>query len=181
MNGSIISIILLVLGLVLLVPMVKAAFFGAPWVPTPSFAVDRIIDAAELKPGEKVIDPGCGDGRTLFAAAKREPGIIAEGYELFFIPYVYAKIRSWFYPNVSIYFKDSRMIDLSGYDVVFCYMLPETLKALGFHWKKHMKPSTRVISYAFQIRDWKPYKTLKRVPEKNCARALCYMLKDQYQ
>src|SRR3982751_1672198 len=43
----------------------------APYVVSPQQIVDKMLEAASLKPGETVYDLGCGDGRVLITAAQR--------------------------------------------------------------------------------------------------------------
>src|SRR5947209_16424252 len=43
----------------------------APYVPSPQQIVDRMLEAANLKPGEVLYDLGCGDGRVLISAAQK--------------------------------------------------------------------------------------------------------------
>src|SRR6478609_6303927 len=43
----------------------------APFVASPQPIVDRMLDLAEVKPGDVVFDLGCGDGRVLITAAQR--------------------------------------------------------------------------------------------------------------
>ena len=42
-----------------------------PYVPTPQVVVDRMLDMAQLKSGETVIDLGSGDGRIMIEAARK--------------------------------------------------------------------------------------------------------------
>src|SRR5919108_607435 len=49
------------------------------WVPTPQSLVEKMLDLAEIKPGELHMDLGSGDGRTVITAAKR--GATAVGIE----------------------------------------------------------------------------------------------------
>jgi len=39
-------------------------------VPSPQPVVERMLEAADVKPGETVFDLGCGDGRILITAAR---------------------------------------------------------------------------------------------------------------
>jgi predicted RNA methylase len=64
-----------------------AYLLGTAPVPTPATVVPAMIAAAEIKPGDKVFDLGCGDGRLVFAAAAR--GAQATGLEI--SPLVFAK------------------------------------------------------------------------------------------
>ena len=43
----------------------------APYVGTPVRVMDRMLELANIKPGETVYDLGCGDGRIVIAAALR--------------------------------------------------------------------------------------------------------------
>src|SRR5215217_3367406 len=43
----------------------------APFIASPQPIVDRMLDLAEVKPGETIFDLGCGDGRVLITAAQR--------------------------------------------------------------------------------------------------------------
>jgi hypothetical protein len=51
-----------------------------PYVPTPQDVVERMLDMANVKPGEYLIDLGSGDGRIVVTAAQR--GVRAYGVDL---------------------------------------------------------------------------------------------------
>src|SRR5215813_12979466 len=68
----------LVTGVVLCFAFV--VFFGAPFLPTLQPQITAALDLLDLKPGQTMLELGCGDGRVLIAAAER--GIVAVGYEL---------------------------------------------------------------------------------------------------
>ena len=53
----------------------------ALWQPTDRKTVRRILHLASVKPGERLIDLGCGDGRIVVAAA-RDFGAEAIGVEI---------------------------------------------------------------------------------------------------
>src|SRR4051812_49240682 len=68
-----------VLGAVAVVLSVSGAFAvddilferDTPYVPTPPDVVERMLDMAQIRPGEFLIDLGSGDGRIAIAAAQR--------------------------------------------------------------------------------------------------------------
>src|SRR5580700_2493955 len=41
-----------------------------PYIPSPQAIVERMLDAAKLKPGEMLYDLGSGDGRIVITAAR---------------------------------------------------------------------------------------------------------------
>ena len=81
--------------LAIFIPTVIAFVIGAPWVPTPMARVRRVLELAKIKPGQRIYDLGCGDGRFVQTAA-REYGADAVGLELSPIVYAWARIRNFF-------------------------------------------------------------------------------------
>src|SRR5688572_19393141 len=51
------------------------------YVPTPQEVVDRMLQLADVRPGEIVYDLGCGDGRIPVTAAKKY-GVKAWGFDI---------------------------------------------------------------------------------------------------
>ena len=62
--------------------------FGAPFVPTPRKTMQKMLDKAQIKPGQIVYDLGCGDGRFIRVAARKYQAK-AIGIELNPILYLY--------------------------------------------------------------------------------------------
>src|SRR5437016_4586487 len=113
-----IDIILFLLAL----SMMIAAFSLAPWVPSPKKYVERGLELAKIKPGERFYDLGCGDGRTVVHAAKHF-GASATGIELAFPLFVAAKVRVFLsrVKTANILFGDLFKRDLSDADVIYVY------------------------------------------------------------
>lgn len=55
-------------------------FFGAPYLPTLTPQIIAALDLLDIKPGQTVLELGCGDGKVLLAAARH--GYRAVGIEL---------------------------------------------------------------------------------------------------
>src|SRR5215469_11830440 len=91
-----------------------------PTIPTPEFLVDRMLEAARVKPGDTVYDLGSGDGRIVITAAQKY-GAKAVGVEL--RPELCDKARErvkelGLEDKVTIVQGSALHVDLSGADVV---------------------------------------------------------------
>lgn len=148
--------------ILILAPTLAALINGAPFVPTPMKAVEKMLRIARLKKGEKVYDIGCGDGRIVYLAAKKF-GADATGFELSPFVYLLARVRHFFWKSgAKVKFANFKTRDLSDADVIFCYLLPETLARLETKLSRELKPGARIISYAFPISPWKEIKKHQR-------------------
>lgn len=138
------------------------------WVPTGDSLVARMLDMADLKAGDRLVDLGSGDGRTVIAAARR--GIPARGIE-YNPELVQLSIRNAQRAGVSDLAKfeeaDIFESDFSEATVVTLFLLPQLnlrLRPLLLD----MPPGTRVISNSFDMEDWEPDERTE-VTEKDCA------------
>lgn len=157
---------------IILIPTAIALIWGAPWVPTPKNRIRKMLDLAKLKPGEKVYDIGCGDGRAVHLASRLHKAD-AMGLELSPLVYAGAKlIQPWHMLRGSrgkIKYRDMYRVDLGDGDVILCYLMPHALKRLRKKFEKELKKGTRIISYAFEIPEWKPVHRQQRNRKKNHA------------
>lgn len=158
-----------VLLIVILIPTLFTLVTGAPWVPTPKDRVRKMLQLAKLKPGQKVIDLGCGDGRLVHIASK-EFGARATGFEFSPLIYAMAKVAQPFYrfkgSHAKILFRNFFGVDLSDADVIVCYLLPHSMQKVRKKCERELKKGARVISYAFPIKEWEPLYRQPRIREK---------------
>lgn len=121
-----------------------------PFIPSMKRDVRRMMALARVQEGDLVIDPGCGDGRLVFAAA--DLGAQAIGYEMVIPAWALAKVRSLFHPRSSIVYGDFWTKDYTQADVVFCYLLSDMMET--FHEKiwPQLKPGCRVVSNSFSMK-----------------------------
>ncbi len=136
----------------ILVTAAWGSLSAAPWLPTRSYDVVRMIEMTEVKKGDKAYDLGCGDGRLVFSAAKK--GAEAVGIEIFILPYFYAKLKSYFIPGSKIRFGDFFRFDLRDADVVFIFLLDSSYKRLISKLEKELKPGTRMAVAGWPIKEW---------------------------
>ena len=129
------------------------------WMPTAQTLVDKMLDMAEVKPGDYIIDLGSGDGRTAIAAAKR--GAKALGIEYNARMVALAKrnaVRAGVADRATFVEGDIFASDFSEATVLTLFLLPEiNLRLLPTI--LNMKPGTRVVSNSFGMGSWKPDQT----------------------
>lgn len=136
-------------------------FRGAPYVPTHRRTTKKVMDILNLKKGDLLVDLGSGDGVMLKAAAIR--GVRAIGYELNPILCLLAWLRCYRYKNiVSVKCRDFWFTNLpKDTNVVFVFLAGPFMRSLGRKLKREMKlrkKELRVVSYGFEIPNFKPYK-----------------------
>ncbi|MBI4449483.1 hypothetical protein HY634_00305 [Candidatus Uhrbacteria bacterium] len=144
-------VLVLVLVLVpILATFAYASVRGAPWVPTWRRDVERFLKLAQLKPGERFYDLGCGDGRLVRAAA--DVGAIATGFECSLLPYLLAKFRVG--RRGSVRYADFWNADLSDANVVYCFLMPKVYPKLKEKLERGCRSGTRVILYVWPMKGW---------------------------
>lgn len=135
----------------------------APYVPSPEPVVIRMLEAAELKPGETLYDLGCGDGRILILAAQRFRAN-AVGIELSekLVRQAIAQAEQLgLQQRIKVIQGDLREADLRGADVVTIYLSRLTNEQLKPKLKAQLKPGSRVVSHDYPIMGWKPIRVEK--------------------
>ena len=133
----------------------------APYVPTPEEVVNRMLELAEIKPGDVLYDLGSGDGRIVIAAAKKY-GIKAVGFEI--NPALVRDSQRTIKEEglehlVEVHEQDVRSVDLSPASVVTMYLYPIANLRLRRALRGQLKPGSRVVSHQFGMGDWTPIKT----------------------
>jgi precorrin-6B methylase 2 len=129
-----------------------------PDMPTPTAVIERMLDAAHLKPSETLYDLGCGEGRVLVMAAQKYQAH-AVGIELSRDIYekTSARIKAMGLDSlVTVVHGNALHYDLSPADVVTLYFLTSSNDRLKPVLEKYLKPTARVVSHDYEIRGWKP-------------------------
>jgi ribosomal protein L11 methylase PrmA len=133
-----------------------------PYVPTPEHVVKRMLELAQIKKGEFMMDLGSGDGRIAIAAA-RDFGARAVGIDI--DPQRIKEANENVQKNgvgdrVRILQADLFEANISEATVVTLYLLPSLNLKLMPKLMKELKPGTRIVSHAFDMGDWKPEQEL---------------------
>jgi protein-L-isoaspartate O-methyltransferase len=125
---------------------------------TPLPVVEKMLELAQVRPGERVYDLGSGDGRVLIMAAQKfgargvgielDPRLIRKSLE--------AIQKLGLGHQVQIIEGDMREQDLSAADVVTIYLTPYGLGKLEPHLKKYLHHGMRIVVVVDEIPGWKP-------------------------
>jgi len=143
------TLLWLILGLVFII-FGLIPLKGAPWVPSLKRHTEAAFKLLDLKPGQTVIDLGCGDGRFLKQAAKR--GYKAVGYELNPFMYAIAKIVTWRWrKNVKLVLGDMWKADISKADAIYVFLFDRYMMQLDDKLKKEGKKGLKLASHTFRI------------------------------
>jgi len=134
--------------------------FIAPFVPSPAPVIQRMLQLADLKPGEVLFDLGAGDGRSVIMAAKAFSAR-AVGVEL--REDLAKKALSTIHDNglsdrVTIVNGDMFTVNLTSADVVFLYLTTSANKKIRPKLETELKAGVRVVSHDYEIIGWKPEK-----------------------
>ena len=130
---------------------------SAPWDPTPTRAVRRMLEMADLKKGEKLYDLGCGDGRIIIIAAKYYRAN-AVGIELDPLRYFITKIRIKRngLKNARAVRENLFNTDLTDADVVTMFLHQSVNNRMKNKLIKELKDGARVVSHIWTFDGWKP-------------------------
>lgn len=132
----------------------------APYVASPARVVDRMLELANIKPGETLYDLGCGDGRILITAVQKYK-VKAVGVEI--SPKLVAKARAsiekaGLQNEARVIQGDVLTADPTGADVVYLYLSTRLNEQLRPRLEAHLKPGARVVSHDYPVPGWKPAK-----------------------
>jgi precorrin-6B methylase 2 len=147
-----------------------------PYVPTPPQVVEKMLELANIRSSDFLMDLGSGDGRIVITAARKYR---CRGMGIDINPErIREAVRNANKAGVShlVRFQEQDLFqaDLSKATVVTLYLLPDINMKLRPKLWKELRPGTRVVSHSFDMGDWKPDKTVEvdwrtiyfwRVPE----------------
>ncbi len=152
---SILSLDLLILFLLFLRAILPRVFHGAFYAPSQPARIEKMFRLLEIKPGDKAVDLGSGDGRLVIALA--QAGIEAHGYEIdpLLVWQSRRKIKqAGLQDKAFIHLQSFWPEDLSQFNIVVVYALDFVMRDLEKKLKKELKPGARIVSNYFPFPHW---------------------------
>lgn len=144
------------------IPPPTQALEEVPYVKTPEPVVDAILGLAGIRPGDRLIDLGSGDGRIVIAAARRF-GIRAFGVEIDPALVELSNTRAaeaGVADRVRFAAQDLFDTDLRDATVITLYLLPDVNLALRPRLLE-LAPGTRIVSHDWDMGDWTPDRSVE--------------------
>lgn len=137
------------------VGLLYSSIMGAPYVPTSKKHIDEILNKANLKKGQVFMELGSGDGRIVRRAVQvyEVKGI---GVDINSLLIMLSKLLAsrQHLADVTFLNKNIFKVDFSTADIIYMFLMPETIKKLLPKMEKEIKKGALVISHGFKITGW---------------------------
>ena len=128
----------------------------APFVPSPEWLVERMLEMAEVNAADTVYDLGCGDGRIMIIAAEKF-GADAVGVEFdeTLAKEAQKRVRDrGLEEKVKVIHGDMLQTDIRQATVVTLYLLPAANEKLRPNLEKQLPPGARVVAHDYPVPGW---------------------------
>lgn len=146
---------LLLAAVLLLICFGGVLLVGAPYLPTMKPQITAALDLLDLKPGQTMLELGCGDGRVLAAAARR--GWRCVGYELNPLLAAIAWLSTRRYGRqVRVVWGDYWRADWPPAAGLFAFLLPIFMHKLDKKIVQEYGKPVKLVSFAFEVPGRRP-------------------------
>ncbi|MCZ3367384.1 MULTISPECIES: class I SAM-dependent methyltransferase [Methanobacterium] len=137
-----------------------SSIIGAGFQPTSKKLVKQMLDMAEVGTGDIVYDLGSGDGRIVINAVKKynakAVGLEADPSRVFWSRLVIT--LSGIGNRAKIVWGNFFNQNISEATVVTLFLSDTANQKLKSKFLEELKPGTRIVSYVWKFRGWKPVK-----------------------
>ncbi len=137
---------------------------GAHYEPSGKKEMEIIFQLLDIKPKDRAVDLGSGDGRIVIEMAKR--GAVAYGYELHDW-LVQESIEKIVAENLSktaiVYQADFWKQDLSQFNKVFTFQFHTVMDKLEQKLQKELKEDAYIVSHHWMFPNWKPVRQIEDI------------------
>jgi len=133
------------------------------WVPSDVAVVMKMLEMAQVKPGDVVYDLGSGDGRIVILAAQKF-GARGVGVDLNGDLVQQSRenaVKAGVADRVTFLQQDLFLTDLSEATVVTLYLFPDVNRRLMPKLRRELRPGSRIVSHDYDLGDWPPEKTVE--------------------
>ncbi|MEM2910330.1 MAG: class I SAM-dependent methyltransferase [Nitrososphaerota archaeon] len=128
-----------------------------PFYPSPIDVVRLMLNVAEPKEGQVLVDLGCGDGRVLVEAATNYgSSVVGVESNPWLASYAYNKLLEKGIKNFKIVKGDLFEFNFSSADIITLYLTHDALKILKPRLESYIKPRTKLVAHDFPIPGWRP-------------------------
>lgn len=149
-------------------PMLGQPGKDVEWLPTCQVLVDTMLDMADVKPEDYVLDLGSGDGRTVIAAARRGARALGVEYNENLVALSKRNAaREGFSDRALFANADLFETDLRQATVITMFLMPEINIELRPR-ILDLQPGTRIVSNTFTMGDWTADRTVELDDKKGC-------------
>ena len=142
----------------------KILNLDVPFVPTPLEIVNEMLEMTHIRPGDRLYDLGCGDGRIVITAAKKY-NIDCIGVDLDPRRIQECRIntlKASVSDKVTFLQSDLFDVDLREASIVSIYLLSNINLKLRSKLFNELRPGSRVISHDFNMDRWLADKSVSR-------------------
>jgi SAM-dependent methyltransferase len=142
----------------------------SPFVPSEQANVDRMVQLANIRDGDVIIDLGSGDGRIVLTAARLNPTVRGIGVDLDekLVEKANAAAQAdGLADRVKFVHQNAFDADLSQVTIIAMWLWPEVQHMLRPKIFREARPGTRVITNLFEIGTWAPDQVDKDGPQVN--------------
>jgi hypothetical protein len=129
---------------------------AGPYVPTPQYIVDRMLQLAGVSAADYVIDLGSGDGRIVITAAKQfgARGMGVDISEKLVDLATTNSHKERVADKVRFVRQDAFKTDITQASVLTLYLLPRFVLDLRPRMLAQLKPGARIVSHDYSLGDW---------------------------
>ena len=130
-----------------------------PFVPSPLYVVDKMLELAGAGPQDILYDLGCGDGRIPIRAVKKFGVRRAYCVEIREDLAREAKTRvarEGLEDRIIVLNEDMFKVSIRGATLVTLFLLTSVNRQLAPLLEAQLRPGARIVSHEFRIPDWSP-------------------------
>ena len=129
-----------------------------PYVQTAPAVVTKMLQMAQVRKNDVVVDLGCGDGRIVIAAVTQF-GARGIGYDIDPDRITEAREnarRAGVESRAQFVQRNFFEAPIGQATVVTVYLLPPVMERIKPRLRSELRPGTRIVSHSFPMRDWPP-------------------------